>query len=112
MQLLYIFYLGQGAQFFYQFLMAYQSVYQAVLQEILREVQGQVVNQAVQFVYRNLTGGRHLPDKGRPDGIHQLLVLLPVLGGRGVADEHLTGALVFAVTDELDVNAQFVQDIL
>ena len=104
--------LSECANLVLQGFVVYQFVHQAVLHKVLRKHKGEVVYEAVELLYRDTPCFGHRSCHGSPEGVHHHLRLLPVLGGRGAADEHLSGTFIFAMTDELHVHSQLVQDVL
>ena len=111
-QLLAVIHPGQGAESSDQVLMVDQFVHQAGLQVILRQIEGKIVHQGVEIFQGQPTGLGNGTAHFLPGRIHHHLILFPVFGGSGGFDEHFSGALVFAVTDQLHVHAQLIQYIL
>ena len=87
-------------------------VRKVMLCHVLGEVDRQVVDEIVERVDTYSPGLRGLVGDALPHGVDHDLVLFHVLGTRGVADVHFSGALVLAVADQLVVDTKFVQEIL
>ena len=106
------FFAGQHRQALFQLLTGGKAVHQVEGQEIGRELKFQLADGLVQLLRLDAAPLGDIGRDGFPHGIDQRLVLLQILGRCAVADEHFAGTLVFAMADELNVYAKFIQKIL
>ena len=88
------------------------GVHHLAVQQALSLHQLQIVQPAVQIFAAEIAACADLICHRPPEAIYHSLHLLAVLGAHFVLNEHLAGRFVFAVADQLNLNAQLVQKVL
>ena len=102
---------GQDGQLLFELAGAQEPVHEPVVEAVLREAELEPVDQLVEPGGVDAAGLRDLGADGLPERIDHPLVLLAVLRAGVAAGERLAGGLVFAVADQLDVDAELLQQV-
>ena len=89
-----------------------EFVHQPVGQGVFARVDFQIVDPGIVLLRRKVAGAGHGVGHHAPDGAEHLLVLLLVLRTHLALDVGLAGRFVLAVPDQLDVDAEVVDQIL